>query len=151
MTTIDLYLSIGTNLGERKRNIDEALARLDDAFGTHWASLSSIIETSSWGFGGEDFLNCAVRYELPKAENSLEQALAILDQVKGIESEMGRSEPPEYGSDGRRIYHSRIIDIDILLFGNERIDHPRLKVPHPLMEKRDFVMIPLNEILDKKL
>lgn len=147
MNTVDVYLSIGTNLGDREHNIDEALSRLDDALGTHWTSLSSIIETKSWGFDGADFLNCAVLYRLPKGDDSLAQALDLLDKIKVIESEMGRAEVLEYDTEGRRIYHSRIIDIDILLFGQEQIDHPRLKIPHPLMKKRDFVMIPLNEIL----
>lgn len=147
MSKVSLYLSLGTNMGDRAGNITEALSRLDDALGVHWSSLSSIIETKSWGFDGEDFLNCAVLYLLPRQEDIQSQALGILDALKRIEADMGRTGDPEYAEDGRRVYHSRIIDIDILLFGREHIDHQRLKVPHPLMNQRDFVMIPLREIL----
>lgn len=150
MMTVDVYLSIGTNQGDRERNIKESLSRLDDALGEHWTALSSIIETKSWGFDGADFLNCAVLYRLRAEQDSEKQALELLDTIKKIEAEMGRTGDPEYDTEGRRIYHSRIIDIDILLFGDVVMDHPRLKIPHPLMKKRDFVMIPLSEILKEK-
>ena len=59
---------------------------------------------------------------------------------------MGRRESIEYGEDGKRIYHDRIIDIDILLYGDLRINEPDLVIPHPLMKERDFIMRPLMEI-----
>ena len=62
---------------------------------------------------------------------------------------MGRREKVEYAADGSRIYHDRIIDIDILLYGDERIDTPELTVPHPKMREREFVMLPLREIFDQ--
>ena len=63
---------------------------------------------------------------------------------------MGRRETLEYDAEGRRIYHDRPIDIDILLYGDERIDLPDLQIPHPLMRQRDFIMRPLNEIFAQK-
>ena len=75
----------------------------------------------------------------------------VLDKVKAIESAMGRTDGPEYDADGKRIYHSRIIDIDILFYGNERIDNERLIIPHKDIENRPFVMMPLKEIAEPSL
>ena len=149
---INLYLSLGSNMGDRRANIEAALAMLDEAFGTGYKLLSNIIETPSWGFQGEDFLNCAVMYALPRKLAGAEaQALEILDAVKDIERRLGRAGSPEYDASGRRIYHSRPIDIDILFFGTHVIDHPRLQVPHPLIAERDFVLVPLDEIANRRL
>ena len=149
---INLYLSLGSNMGDRRANIEAALAMLDEAFGTGYKLLSNIIETPSWGFQGEDFLNCAVIYALPRKRAGAEaQALEILDAVKDIERRLGRAGAPEFDASGRRIYHSRPIDIDILFFGTHTIDHPRLQVPHPLIAERDFVLVPLDEIANRRL
>lgn len=149
---IGLYLSLGSNLGDRSANIHEALNRLDRSFGVKYERLSDIIETESWGFDSEPFLNCAVLYKLPRTKQSAEdQAVDILDRIKVIEREMGREESLEYSVDGRRIYHSRPIDIDILFFGPHRIDLPALKIPHPLIAERDFVKIPLAQIANTSL
>ena len=149
---IHLYLSLGSNMGDRLANIKTALALLDEAFGTGYKRLSGIIETPSWGFDAPDFLNCAVLYELPRKRVSAEvQALGILDTVKRVERVLGREENVEYDAAGERVYHSRPIDIDILFFGTHVIDHPRLQVPHPLMPQRDFVMVPLREIANKRV
>ena len=75
----------------------------------------------------------------------------VLDKVKAIERAMGRTDVPEYDSEGKRIYHSRIIDIDILFYGNERIDNERLIIPHKDIENRPFVMMPLKEIAEPSL
>ena len=140
----DVYLSLGSNLGDRRANIDEALRRLDKAVGRPYDALSSIIETPSWGFDGPDFLNCVVRYRTARRPETL------LKICKRIERAMGRRGEPEYDAEGRRIYRDRPIDIDILLYGDERIDTPDLQVPHPLMGERDFVMRPLAEIFPQK-
>ena len=144
MKTVSVYFSLGTNQGDRAAQIDEALRRLDAAIGRHYEALSSIIETPSWGFEGPDFLNCVVCYRTAKRPHTL------LDICKRIERAMGRTGGPEYDAEGRRIYHDRPIDIDILLYGDERVDDPDLKIPHPLMEQRDFVMRPLREIFAQK-
>ena len=137
---IHLYLSLGSNMGDRRANIEAALALLDEAFGTHYKLISSIIETPSWGFESEDFLNCAVLYALPRKRTDIQdQALGILDSIKQIELALGREQKVEYDGEGRRIYHSRPIDIDILFFGTHVIGHPRLQVPHPLKIGRAHV------------
>ena len=149
---IHLYLSLGSNMGDRRANIDAALSLLGEAFGRGYSMLSSIIETPSWGFDAPDFLNCAVMYALPRRREGAEaQALSILDTVKDIERRLGRDEAPALDAAGKRIYHSRPIDIDILFFGTHVIDHPRLQVPHPLMAERDFVMRPLSEIANRRV
>lgn len=149
---IDLYLSLGSNMGDRKARIYEALDRMDKAFGKTYSSLSEIIETEPWGFDSDRFLNCAVLYRLPRKRQSAEsQALEILFEIKRIETEMGRNESLEYDIDGKRVYHARPIDIDILFFGGHEIDLPDLKIPHPLIKERDFVKIPLSQIAKKAL
>ena len=149
---IHLYLSLGSNMGDRRANIESALSLLDEAFGRHYKRISSTIETPSWGFKSEDFLNCAVMYALPRKRTDIQdQALEILDSIKQIELALGREQNVEYDGEGRRVYHPRPIDIDILLFGTHVIDHPRLQVPHPLMAQRDFVMRPLREIANRRV
>lgn len=140
MKTVKAYLSLGTNIGDRRGNIEEALKLLDEGLGVHYAALSSIVESKSWGFEGGDFLNCAVRYDCSLAPREL------LGLCKDIEHRMGRRETVEYAPDGSRIYHDRIIDIDILLYGDLVIDEDGLKIPHPKMREREFVMGPLMEI-----
>jgi 2-amino-4-hydroxy-6-hydroxymethyldihydropteridine diphosphokinase len=144
MKAVPVYLSLGTNQGDRRAQIDEALRRLDAAIGRPYEALSSIIETPAWGFEGPDFLNCVVRYRTAKRPHTL------LRICKKIERAMGRTGAPEYDAEGRRIYHDRPIDIDILLYGDEHVDTPDLKIPHPLMKQRDFVMRPLAEIFAQK-
>jgi 2-amino-4-hydroxy-6-hydroxymethyldihydropteridine diphosphokinase len=117
-----------------------------------YKAISSILETEPWGFDSEEkFLNAAVLYELemPKGYNAEAEALMILEICKSIERKLGRTGAPQYDAQGVRIYTSRPIDIDILLFGDNRIDCPEVTVPHKLMYERDFVMIPLKEINNK--
>lgn len=139
--TEEVYLALGTNMGDRDANLKCALELLDAAFGVPHAALSSFYANPAQGFEGEDFLNAVVRYDL-----SLEP-LRILDICKDVERQMGRvGGGIRYDSQGRRIYRSRVIDVDVLLIGDMRVDTPVLTVPHPRMEERDFVMIPLREI-----
>ncbi len=144
MKPVPVYLSLGTNQGDRHKQLEEALRRLDAAIGRPCEALSSIIETPSWGFDGPDFLNCVVRYRTARRPETL------LRICKRIERAMGRRDKPEYDADGRRIYHDRPIDIDILLYGDRRIDTPKLQIPHPRMYGRTFVMEPLAEIFEQK-
>lgn len=137
------YLGLGSNVGDRLSNIENALRMLDAAEGVTVDRVSDIMETKPWGFAAEeDFLNCAVRIVVTADVTPL----SLLDICKGIERALGRNDSPEYDGSGNRIYHSRKIDIDILLYGEERITTDSLKVPHPLMTERDFVMIPLRQI-----
>ncbi len=163
---IALFLGLGTNLGDRPGNLRTALEKLDGELGSHWTGLSDFVETEPWGFESPDkFLNAVVRYDLENmfeddpskrtsdisgAEDVSEflekKSREILKICKKIEREMGRDEEPQYGPDGRRIYRSRIIDIDILIFGDLRLNAPDLKIPHPLIASRPFVLIPLRQI-----
>ena len=146
---VDLYLSLGSNQGDRAENIENAISLLNIEFGTSYKAISSLLETEPWGFeSDEKFLNAAVHYQLQlkKGYNPEAEALMILEICKDIERRLGRTGEPEYDEAGDRIYRSRPIDIDILLFGEHKIDCPELTIPHKLMYERDFVMIPLREI-----
>lgn len=144
----EVYFSLGSNLGDRRKNILEAVRLMGERFSEMEGveckpvALSSLIETEPWGFeSGDKFLNAAVRFDL------MVSAHDILKTVKSIERQLGReTKSPSYDSEGRRIYSSRPIDIDILLYGDEKIDTPELTVPHPRMHERDFVLTPLREI-----
>ena len=121
MRKIELYLSLGSNLGNRRFYLEQAIRLLDEAFGIHYKALSSMIETEPWGFEStEKFINAAVMYELdfPDTFSPEKAGEAILDICKDIE-------------------HS---------LGNERIKTERLTVPHGLIKCRDFVMTPLREV-----
>ena len=175
MSFVNIYFSLGSNLGDREANILEALRRMDEAFGCHYSALSRLIETKPMGFSGGKFLNAAVLYrvytsgsetspvilseakdlQILRSQRALRmtnlEPLEVLRTVKSIEREMGRTDPPEYDGEGNRIYHSRIIDIDILFYGTERIDIPELTIPHKGIADRPFVMIPLLEIAKPSL
>jgi 2-amino-4-hydroxy-6-hydroxymethyldihydropteridine diphosphokinase len=140
---VNLYLSLGSNLGDRKENIRKAIEYLDEAFGVHYSALSEIIETEPWGFDSANgFLNCCVLYSLPKKMDGE----AVLGICKETERSLGREGTVEFDGGGKRIYRDRTIDIDILFLGRERINSETLTVPHPLMRQREFVMVPLREI-----
>jgi len=136
-----VYFSLGSNQGDRKANLEKALDYMDRVFGTHYEKLSSFLETQSWGFDADPFLNCAVKYVIDDEPEN------VLDKCKEIERQMGRVDGPEYDASGKRIYHSRIIDIDILYYGSQNINTERLTIPHTLIGERDFVKIPLREII----
>lgn len=153
MEKVDLYLSLGSNQGDRRQYIEDALSLLNIELGTPYRAVSSIIETQPWGFESDQkFMNASVHYELmlPKGYNPEAGGLMILEICKDIERRLGRNTQVEYGAEGERIYRDRPIDIDILLFGDNKIDCAELTVPHKLMYERDFVMIPLNEIKYKQ-
>jgi len=152
MAFVSIYFSLGSNLGDREKNISEALRRMDVAFEGHYQALSRLIETKPMGFSGGKFLNAVVLYRTFRPEMSAEEAATqVLDKVKEIEREMGRIDPPEYDGKGNRIYHSRIIDIDILFYGAEKVDTERLTIPHKGIADRPFVMIPLLEVAKPSL
>ena len=149
MERVELYLSLGSNQGDREWNIETALSLLNIELKTPYKVVSSIYETEPWGFDSSaKFLNVAVLYELelPKGYNPEAEGLMILEACKEIERKLGRIGGPEYDERGDRVYHDRPIDIDILLLGDNIIDCEELTVPHKLMYERDFVMKPLSEI-----
>lgn len=129
-----VYLGLGTNIGNKRKNMVTAAALLAERAGDI-LSLSSFYETEPWEFESDNtFLNAALALETTYTP------LELLHLTQQIEREMGRTQK----SNGA--YHDRIIDIDILLYGNERINNEELVVPHPLMQQRLFVMQPLAEI-----
>ena len=146
MERVDVFLGLGSNLGDRDVNLLRAMNLLDQAFGMHPERISRIVETPAWGFEGPDFLNLCVLYRPVRKGTPVEHATEVLRQVKAIEKAMGRPEEPLYDAQGQRIYHNRIIDIDILLYGTETIHTEDLIIPHPLIGQRDFVKKPLLEI-----
>ena len=131
-----VFFSLGSNIGNRKRLIREALDLLEERVGQIRCE-SSMIETVPWGFSSPNqFINACVCCE---TKLNPRQILAVTQR---IEREMGRVVKSQDGE-----YHDRIIDIDILLYDDLTIDEPGLKIPHPHMKERDFVMNPLQEIL----
>ena len=149
---VELYLSLGSNQGDRRLNIEHAVSMLNIELKKPYKAISSILETEPWGFESENkFLNAVVLYELdlPEGYNAEAEGLMVLEICKDIERKLGRTGEPQYDEKGERIYTSRPIDIDILLFGDDRIECPELTVPHKFMYERDFVMIPLKEINNK--
>lgn len=130
-----VYLGLGSNLGNREQLLREAIGKLGQRVG-EVVRESSFVETEPWGFASaHQFVNACVACQ---TECSPREVMAI---TQDIEREMGRRQKSQHG-----VYHDRTIDIDILLFDHLHIDQPDLKVPHPMMFDRDFVMIPLREI-----
>jgi 2-amino-4-hydroxy-6-hydroxymethyldihydropteridine diphosphokinase len=130
---IIVFLGIGSNLGNRENNLEQAIARIEEHIGQVLKS-SSIYITEPWGFKAEEeFLNIVVKIgsKLTPSE--------ILGRILMIESLLGRVRDREQ-------YSSRLIDIDILLYGDLIVEEEILKIPHPLLHKRKFVLVPLCEI-----
>ncbi len=135
MNTKRVYLGLGTNTGNKNENLARAIELLSLALGSPVA-LSSIIESEPWGFESENrFLNCVAAFDTTFSPTLL------LDTTEEIERTLGRTRKSLNGQ-----YSDRIIDIDILFYGNEIIESERLTIPHPLLHKRDFVLLPLQEI-----
>lgn len=127
-----VYLSLGSNVGDRKKNLLAAIAALADA-GVRVTRTSSFYETEPVDLREQPwFLNCVVQ---GKTEV---QALMLLKRMREIEARMGSKKLVAKGP--------RLIDLDILLYGDETIDTPELQVPHPRMTQRRFVLVPLAEI-----
>lgn len=131
-----VYLGLGTNLGDKQKNLNDAIRMLENQVG-EVEKVSSVIETEPEGFRSDNmFLNAVV-----KVRTAL-SPFEILDITQDVEKSLGRKEKSSNG-----IYHDRVIDIDILLYDDINISTPRLVIPHPRMTQRDFVMTPLAEIL----
>lgn len=131
-----VYLGLGTNLGDKQKNLNDAIRMLENLVG-EVEKVSSVIETEPEGFKSDNmFLNAVV-----KVRTAL-SPFEILDITQDVEKSLGRKEKSSNG-----IYHDRVIDIDILLYDDINISTPRLVIPHPRMAQREFVMTPLAEIL----
>ncbi|MFV0417232.1 MAG: 2-amino-4-hydroxy-6-hydroxymethyldihydropteridine diphosphokinase [Dysgonomonas sp.] len=130
-----VFLSLGSNLGDRGENLDHAINNIEERIGEIIAT-SAFYVTNPVGFESDNqFLNavCEVKTNL--------EPLAILETTQAIEKEMGRITKSR-----NKVYTDRIIDIDLLLFDDKIVKHPQLTLPHPHMHERPFVLLPLAEI-----
>jgi len=128
-----VFLGVGSNLGNRENNLEQAVARIVEYIGPVLKS-SSIYITEPWGFKAEEeFLNIVVKIGTKLTPSG------ILGRILMIESLLGRVRD-------NKQYTSRLIDIDILLYGDIIVDEESLKIPHPLLHKRKFVLVPMCEI-----
>lgn len=135
--TTTAYLSIGTNIGEREQNLQDAVKLLIAHKAISVTAISSIYETAAVGFTEQaDFLNIAVALETDL------DAYKLLAQCQKIENDLGRVREFRWGP--------RIIDLDILLYDQEQYETENLTIPHPRMYERAFVLVPLEEIMTQK-
>ena len=131
-----VYLGLGSNLGNRKAILNEAISFIQSRVG-EVVKQSSFLETEPWGFESPNkFLNACI------CVSTQYEPYEILRTTQAIEKDMGRSHKTV-----NHKYQDRIIDIDILMIDDLKIDDSDLNVHHPLMKERDFVMIPLKEIM----
>ena len=132
-----VYLGLGSNLGNKEENIHNAIKLISERVGLV-VRQSSLIMTEPWGFESDNtFVNAVILCETELTPRQ------VLCATQKIERELGRTHKSVAGH-----YADRLIDIDILLYDDLRVDEPDLQIPHPLMHDRDFVMIPLGEIRD---
>ncbi|MCM8781965.1 MAG: 2-amino-4-hydroxy-6-hydroxymethyldihydropteridine diphosphokinase [Candidatus Omnitrophica bacterium] len=130
---VTAYISFGSNLGERNKNIERAIAYLKELDGIVVKNVSSIYETEPVGGPPQEkFLNGVIEVETSLLPDEL------LDRLKGIESRLGRVKTDENSP--------RPIDLDIIFYQDIVIDGERIKIPHPRMHEREFVLRGLNEI-----
>jgi 2-amino-4-hydroxy-6-hydroxymethyldihydropteridine diphosphokinase len=128
------YVGVGANLGDRRATIERAVELLRAAPGIEVLAVSSLRETDPVGFEEQPrFLNGAVELETTLGPREL------LDLLLGVERALGRTrEGPRFGP--------RTIDLDLLVYGDERVDEPGLTVPHPRLHERRFALEPLAEL-----
>jgi len=128
-----IYLSLGSNLGQREQFLQAALEHIQNRIGGI-ESVSRYYESEAWGFSSAySFYNCCLSLQ------TTIEPLPLMELLLEIEQEMGRLRQGMGYSD-------RVIDIDMLLYGDLQLDHPRLTLPHPSMGDRKFVLAPLAEI-----
>ena len=136
--TQHVYLSMGGNIGDPIHYLQAALAALDALEGCQILAVSSFFQTPAWGKTDQpDFVNlaCQVSTQL--------DPLDFLDACQKIETDLGRVRLEKWGE--------RTLDIDIVLWGEETLDFPRLQVPHPYMQERAFVLLPLDQIAPDRI
>ncbi len=129
-----VFLALGTNLGHKEKNLEQARQQIAERIG-FLSAVSSVIETEPWGFEStHSFLNQVVMIKTSLTPYQ------VLSETQGIEIEMGRTQKSGMS------YQDRLIDIDIILYDNLIVESENLQVPHPLFHKRRFVLEPLAEI-----
>ena len=132
-----LYISLGANLGNKEETMHRAIALINERIGSVLRT-SSFIETEPWGFQSENtFLNAACLVETTLTP------MQCLRETQKIERLLGRTQKSKDG-----VYHDRPIDLDLLIYDDVEMNTPELTLPHPHMNERDFVMIPLREIIE---
>lgn len=128
-----VYISLGSNVGNKRKNICEARLLIARIKGTKISRMSSLYNTAPWGKTDQDaFINQVIEIETELS------SLELLHSLQDIEIKLGRLRNEKWGP--------RVIDLDILLYGQEVINEQELTVPHPYMFARLFVLIPLQEI-----
>jgi 2-amino-4-hydroxy-6-hydroxymethyldihydropteridine diphosphokinase len=130
------YIGVGANIGDREKNISEAVQKIQDIDGVEVKKISPLYETEP--VGGPDqpkYLNGVLEIETDFSPRHL------LDILHDIENRLGRERTVKNGP--------RTIDLDILTYGDSRVDEPDLKIPHPRMAEREFVQKPLSDLLDR--
>ena len=133
-----VYLSLGANIGNRKRTVRQAVDLIAEQVG-EVVRQSSLYETEPWGFASPNkFINACVCCHTALTPRQ------VLEATQRIERQQGRMSKTVDGE-----YHDRIIDIDILLYDDIQLDEPDLHIPHPHMNEREFVLKPLSEIIVK--
>jgi 2-amino-4-hydroxy-6-hydroxymethyldihydropteridine diphosphokinase len=132
---VTCYLGVGSNLGDRRKYIRLALRKINELTGTKVIKISKIIETEPQGGPPNQgkFLNAAL-----KIKTSLSPVI-LLKKLKAVEKNLGRAKTARYGP--------RTIDLDILFYGDKIINRKNLKVPHPKIFEREFMVKPLSEII----
>lgn len=129
-----VYLALGTNLGDRHFNLQEARSLIAGKIGD-FSGISSVYETEPWGFESKNkFLNQVVAVETELSP------LEILDRTQEIERQIGRTEKTV------DFYQNRLIDIDLIMYSDVVLNAEGIQIPHPLFHRRRFVLEPLNEI-----
>ena len=127
-----IYIQIGSNIGDRKSNIQKSMLQIETKLGKICRS-SKIYESSPWGYTKQkDFLNSVIKVE---SDFNPFETLEILQK---IENDLGRVR--------KKKWDERIIDLDILLFNDQIINTVNLTIPHQYIQERNFVLVPLNEI-----
>ncbi|WDF60462.1 2-amino-4-hydroxy-6-hydroxymethyldihydropteridine diphosphokinase [Flavobacterium sp. KACC 22758] len=128
-----VVLSIGSNQGNRLENIKSCINLIHQEVGTV-IRVSKLYETPAWGFESDAFYNCALLL------HTTSSAQKILNQVLKVEKQLGRIRLNQEG------YQSRIIDVDVIFFDDEIIETEKLHIPHPLMQNRNFVLLPMQDL-----
>ncbi len=136
----EVVLSLGSNMGDRAANLSGALRRLEES-GLERVVVSQVYETEPWGFSAEtSFYNMVAVYR------TLLEPASLMELISGIEASMGRVR--SFGAEG---YESRVIDIDILFYGDRFINEGGLVIPHPRISERRFVLEPLAELMPGRI
>lgn len=135
MTATDAFIGLGANLGDAARSLRDAATAIGELPDTRLLAMSPLYRSPAWGGVAQpDFVNAVaqVRTEL--------DARSLLDALLAIEQRAGRQR------DAASHWGPRVLDLDILLFGDQVIDEPGLRVPHPYLHERAFVLVPLHDI-----